>query len=125
VLDLPLPWLSHWCQSTSGTRPDARFPGQIGRLVIEGSLASLIVALLAFSLWHGASTLGVRLAAAFFGTTAAASWTIEEVGVTSGRVFGPYHYTATPRGPRWARSRSWSRWRGSASCSRATRPPTC
>ncbi len=60
-----------------------------------GGLTSLTVILLLFSLWHASYALGVRLTLAFFAITAVTSWIFEEVGVATGLVFGPYHYTAT------------------------------
>jgi putative membrane protein len=62
--------------------------------VIPEGLTLLTVILLAFSLWHASSTLGIRLTAVFFAITAVTSWTFEEVGVVSGLVYGPYHYTS-------------------------------
>jgi putative membrane protein len=63
--------------------------------VILGGLSGLIVILLLFSLWHASVSLGVRLSLAFFAITTITSWIFEEVGVVTGLVYGPYHYTAT------------------------------
>lgn len=60
-----------------------------------GGLNSWIVILLFLSLWHASSALGVRLTLVFFVITAVTSWIFEEVGVVTGLVYGPYHYTAT------------------------------
>ena len=62
--------------------------------VILGGLNGLIVTLLLFSLWHASVALGVRLTFAFFAITTVTSWIFEEVGVVTGLVYGPYHYTA-------------------------------
>ena len=69
--------------------------GQVALPVIPGGLNSLTVILLLFSLWHASYALGARLTVAFFGITAVTSWTFEEVGVATGLVYGPYHYTST------------------------------
>jgi putative membrane protein len=66
----------------------------VARPVIPGGLATLTVILVVFSVWHAVRTLGARLTLAFFAITAATSWVFEEVGVASGHVYGPYHYTA-------------------------------
>jgi uncharacterized membrane protein len=63
--------------------------------VILGGLNGLIVILLLYSLWHASVSLGVRLTLAFFAITTVTSWIFEEVGVVTGLVYGPYHYTAT------------------------------
>jgi putative membrane protein len=69
--------------------------GLVALPVILGGLNGLIVILLLFSLWHASVALGVRLALAFFAITTVTSWIFEEVGVVTGLVYGPYHYTAT------------------------------
>ncbi len=61
--------------------------------MILGGLTGLIVILLLFSLWHATVALGARLALAFFAITTVTSWTFEEIGVVTGLVYGPYHYT--------------------------------
>jgi len=48
----------------------------------------------AFALTHAALTLGPRRAAAFFVLAAAISWAFEQIGVATGLVYGPYHYSA-------------------------------
>jgi len=63
--------------------------------VTPGGLDALVVILLLFSLWHASGALGPRSTAAFFGITAVTSWAFEELGVVTGLVYGPYHYTAT------------------------------
>jgi putative membrane protein len=57
--------------------------------------AYLLVPLLlgGFSLTHAIYTLGPRHALAFLGLTAAISLAFEAVGVATGAVYGPYHYT--------------------------------
>jgi len=57
-------------------------------------LISLTVILLLFSIRHASSALGVRMTLAFFLISAVTSWVFEEVGVVTGLVYGPYHYTA-------------------------------
>jgi uncharacterized membrane protein len=69
--------------------------GLVALPVILGALNGLIVILLLFSLWHASIALGVRLTLAFFAITTVTSWIFEEVGVVTGLVYGPYHYTAT------------------------------
>ena len=63
--------------------------------VILSGLSGLIVILLLFSLWHASVALGIRLALAFVAITTVTSWIFEEIGVVTGLVFGPYHYTST------------------------------
>jgi putative membrane protein len=69
--------------------------GLVAALVILSGLNGLIVMLLLFSLWHASVALGVRLALAFFAITTVTSWIFEEIGVVTGLVYGPYHYTST------------------------------
>jgi Carotenoid biosynthesis protein len=66
----------------------------VDRAVIPGSLAGLTVSVALFALWHASTTLGVRRTAALFAVAASASWIFEELGVTTGLLYGPYHYTA-------------------------------
>lgn len=66
--------------------------------MIPGGLPGLVVVLLGFCLWHASAALGVRLAATFLGITVVTSWIFEEVGVLTGLIYGPYHYT-TALGP--------------------------
>jgi putative membrane protein len=63
--------------------------------VILDSLNGLIVILLLFSLWHASVALGLRLTLAFFAITTVTSWIFEEIGVVTGLIFGPYHYTSS------------------------------
>jgi putative membrane protein len=51
------------------------------------------VSLLLFSLLHGYITLGAPNTLIFFAISAIVSWTLEEVGVRTGLVYGPYHYS--------------------------------
>jgi putative membrane protein len=60
---------------------------------IPGGLRSLTVVLLLFSVFHASYLVGSRLAVTFFAATAAISWAFEEVGVATGLIYGPYHYT--------------------------------
>ncbi|MEI9926407.1 MAG: carotenoid biosynthesis protein [Sphingomonas sp.] len=46
-----------------------------------------------FSLLHASVMLGWRRAALFFGLTVVISYIVEETGVRTGLVFGPYHYS--------------------------------
>ena len=73
--------------------------GLVALPVILGGLNSLILILLLFSLWHASVVLGVRLTMAFFAITTVTSCIFEEIGVVTGLVYGPYHYTST-LGPR-------------------------
>jgi uncharacterized membrane protein len=61
--------------------------------VTVGGLQALVVVLAIFCAWHAWTALGPRLAAAFLVITLVTSWTLEEVGVVTGLVYGPYHYT--------------------------------
>lgn len=65
----------HWVQLPA--------PGNIG----------FVLAFTAFSFLHGARTLGVKRVVLFFVLTVIISFTMEEVGVRTGLVFGPYHYS--------------------------------
>ncbi len=58
-------------------------PGNIG----------FVLAFTAFSLLHGGLTLGGRRVVLFFALTVIISYIMEEVGVRTGLVFGPYHYS--------------------------------
>ena len=62
---------------------------------IPGGLNVVTVILVLFSLCHAAYTLGMRLTAVFFAIAASISWAFEEVGVATGAIYGPYHYTST------------------------------
>jgi uncharacterized membrane protein len=46
-----------------------------------------------FSLCHAIYTLGWRQAAIFFALSAGISWLYEQIGVETGLIYGPYHYT--------------------------------
>jgi putative membrane protein len=48
----------------------------------------------AFSVLHAGSTLGWRRAIAFLVICAVVSWAFEAVGIATGLVYGPYHYSA-------------------------------
>jgi len=58
-------------------------PGNIG----------FVLAFTAFSLLHGSVKLGIRRVVLFLLLTAVISFFMEEVGVRTGLVFGPYHYS--------------------------------
>ncbi len=62
--------------------------------MIPGGLGILTVVLLLFCLWHASTALGSRLAAVFFAITVVTAWAFEELGVVTGLVYGPYHYTS-------------------------------
>lgn len=59
-----------------------------------GSTRLLTVTLMFASLFHAWYALGWRHMLAFFAISAVVSWGFEQVGVATGAVFGPYHYTA-------------------------------
>jgi len=60
---------------------------------IPGGLKVLTAILALCSLTHAWYSLGGRLTAVFFASSAAISWAYEEAGVLTGLVFGAYHYT--------------------------------
>jgi uncharacterized membrane protein len=60
---------------------------------IPGGLVSLTSLVALGSVLHSWYALGGRNTAVFFGLSAAISWLFEEVGVRTGLVYGPYHYT--------------------------------
>lgn len=59
-----------------------------GRSVIVKTLV-----LMAFSMTHAALVLGRRKMLVFFVLSAVISWVFEEVGVRTGAIYGPYHYS--------------------------------
>jgi uncharacterized membrane protein len=63
--------------------------------VIPGGLNALTLIVLLLTLWHASHSFGVRRTLAFFAITAVTSWLFEEIGVTTGLIYGPYHYTST------------------------------
>jgi uncharacterized membrane protein len=69
--------------------------GPLAPPVIPGGLNTLTVIVLLLTLWHASLSLGVRRSFAFLAITSATSWLFEEVGVNTGLVYGPYHYTST------------------------------
>jgi putative membrane protein len=60
---------------------------------VPGGLKMLTAVLALFSLFHAWYSLGGRLTLAFFALSATISWVYEQVGVTTGLVFGAYRYT--------------------------------
>jgi uncharacterized membrane protein len=60
---------------------------------VPGGLKMLTAVLALFSLFHAWYSLGGRLTLAFFALSATISWVFEQVGVTTGLVFGAYRYT--------------------------------
>ena len=67
--------------------------GVVALQSVPGGLKMLTAALALFSLFHAWYSLGGRLTLAFFAISATISWAYEQVGVTTGLVFGAYHYT--------------------------------
>jgi len=61
--------------------------------LVPGGLKVLTLILTLFSVTNAWYWLGGRATAAFFALSAAVSWGYEQVGVMTGLVFGPYHYT--------------------------------
>jgi uncharacterized membrane protein len=59
-----------------------------------GGVGLPTVALMLAGLFHAWYALGWRHMLAFFLISAVVSWGFEQVGVATGAVFGPYHYTA-------------------------------
>ncbi len=60
---------------------------------VPGGLSTNTLILMLFSLMHAAYALGWRHALVFSGLSAVISWAFEQVGVATGLVYGPYHYT--------------------------------
>jgi putative membrane protein len=58
-----------------------------------GGVHSQTLILLLFSLTHALYALGWRHALIFFGLSGVISWAFEQVGVATGAIYGPYHYT--------------------------------
>jgi uncharacterized membrane protein len=54
----------------------------------------LVALLLVFCVGHAWIAVGPRLTAAFLAIAVVISWTLEELGIATGLVFGGYHYTA-------------------------------
>lgn len=61
---------------------------------LPGGVLALTAIVAVFSLAHACYALGARRTLAFFGLSAAISYVFEQVGVVTGGVYGPYHYTA-------------------------------
>ena len=70
-----------------GLLPGAALPA------LPGGLNGLTTLLVAFSVSHAAYALGLRRTAVFFAISAVVSWLFEQAGVSTGTVYGPYHYT--------------------------------
>jgi len=70
-----------------GLLPGAALPA------LPGGLNGLTTLLVAFSVSHAAYALGLRRTAVFFAISAVVSWLFEQAGVSTGAVYGPYHYT--------------------------------
>jgi uncharacterized membrane protein len=59
-----------------------------------GGVGLPTISLMLFSLFHACYALGWRHAVVFFAIGAVVSWGFEQVGVATGAIYGPYHYTA-------------------------------
>jgi len=68
---------------------------ELPRLSSTPLLLTFTLALWLFSLCHASYTLGWRQAAIFFALSAIISWLYEQIGVETGIIYGPYHYTDT------------------------------
>jgi putative membrane protein len=71
----------------------AALVGLVALPLVPGGLKVLTLILTLFSVTHAWYSLGGRATTAFFVLSAAISWGYEQVGVMTGLVFGPYHYT--------------------------------
>ena len=60
---------------------------------IFGGVNSQTLILVLFSLTHALYALGWRHTLVFFASSAVISWAFEQVGVATGAIYGPYHYT--------------------------------
>ena len=60
---------------------------------IVGGLSGQTLVLVLFSLTHALYALGWRHTLVFFVSSAVISWAFEQVGVATGAIYGPYHYT--------------------------------
>jgi putative membrane protein len=77
----------------SVARPMLRPIIELPRLPGAGITMTLMLWL--FSICHAAYTLGWRQALIFFALSAVISWLFEQIGVATGVIYGPYHYTDT------------------------------
>lgn len=62
---------------------------------VPGGLHGLTLFLMLASFFHAWYALGWRHLLIFFGLSAVVSWGFEQVGVATGLIYGPYHYTET------------------------------
>jgi uncharacterized membrane protein len=60
---------------------------------IMGGVNTQTLILVLFSLTHALYALGWQHTLVFFTTSAVISWAFEQVGVATGAIYGPYHYT--------------------------------
>ncbi len=60
---------------------------------LPGGISFSTLLLMVFSLTHSMYALGWRHSLVFFGLSAVISWMYEQVGVATGAIYGPYHYT--------------------------------
>jgi len=60
--------------------------------IMGGTQAQTLILVL-FSLTHALYALGWRHTLVFFASSAVISWAFEQVGVATGAIYGPYHYT--------------------------------
>jgi uncharacterized membrane protein len=66
---------------------------QIMLPTLPRTIESSTIVLMLFSLCHASYLLGARRALVFFVISAVVSWLFEQVGVATGLIYGPYHYT--------------------------------
>ena len=62
---------------------------------LPGNYATHAAVMATFTFLHAWRYLGGSIAARFFATALIVSWLFEQVGVATGAVYGPYHYTAS------------------------------
>jgi uncharacterized membrane protein len=60
---------------------------------VPGGFHGLTLFLVLFSFFHAWHALGWRHTLVFFALSAVISWGFEQVGVATGLIYGPYHYT--------------------------------
>jgi putative membrane protein len=58
----------------------------------QGVSLNLLICLL-FSLFHSVYVIGYKRTWVFFGLSGSISWLYEEIGVATGAIYGPYHYS--------------------------------
>ena len=60
---------------------------------LPGGISATTLLVMIFSLAHATLALGWRHSLIFFALSAVISWAFEQVGVGTGAIYGPYHYT--------------------------------